>query len=539
MAKFTERFIAFCCVFALAIPFSLNAQTYDVGFAPISEDINYLLQPALNKVGCEMHTGIQPYLWRQVAECANPDSLLARKTKDNKFSKTLFGRKLFTEHLLQVRKEDYFLYLDPLFEFAGGKDQEYDRSIYTNTRGLQVGGFIGKRFSFNASFYENQAQFAYYLDSNIYNTRVVPGQGRVKQDGEVYDYSFATGTIQFELNKHFTFQFGQDRNFIGDGYRSLLMSDNAFHYPFFKIITNVWKLQYTNLFTVMQDLTHDNPSDDEPFLKKYASFHFLDFNIGKHASVGIFEGVMWYADSLGARGFDMGYLNPFIFYRPVEFSVGSPDNVLLGINAKVKINSHNQLYGQFMLDEFVLDEVKAGNGWWGNKQGIQLGAKSFDLFGVNNLHLQGEINYVRPFTYQHRTVQGNYGHYNAAIAHPLGANFSEIVAIARYSFSNIELRLKGSYVEIGYDTSGLNYGQNIYLSYDDRVSDYGNETGQGLNTKVTWLQGTASYLLNQKTRLCVFADLSYRHSTNTKQDISTVIVQAGIRTRLFNRYYDF
>lgn len=518
---------------------SLKAQTYKLGFAPLSEDVNYLLQPAMNKVGSEAHTGMQPYLWKSVAKCGSVDSLLDRPVKDSKFARSLVGRKLYKEHLLQVAQEDYFLYLDPVFEFSGGKDQEYDRTIYANTRGVQVGGFIGERFSFNASFYENQAQFANYLDSNINITRVVPGQGRVKQDGEVYDYAFATGTIQFELNKHFTFQFGNDKNFVGDGYRSLLLSDNAFNYPFFKIVTDVWKIQYTNLFTVMQDLSNDNPSDDEPFLKKYASMHFLDFNIGKHASIGIFEGVVWYADSLGARGFDVSYMNPFIFFRPVEFSIGSPDNVLLGINAKVKLNSKNQLYGQLMLDEFLLDEVRAGNGWWGNKQGVQLGAKSFDVLGVKNLQLQGEINYVRPYTYQHRTTQGNYGHYRAALAHPLGANFTEIIAIARYKIDNFEFRLKASYAEVGYDTSGLNYGQNIYKSYDTRVSEYNNETGQGLNTKITWVQATANYLLNRKTRMSLFADVSLRYTSNSKSDVSTLIVQGGIRTRLFNRYYDF
>jgi hypothetical protein len=518
---------------------TLQAQTYKLGFAPISEDVNYLLQPALNQVGCDAHTGIQPFLWKSVARCGSVDSLLDRNVKDTKFNRSLTGRKLYKEHLLQVAQDDYFLYLDPVFEFSAGKDQEYDRTIYANTRGVQVGGFIGERFSFNANFYENQAHFANYLDSNVNITRVVPGQGRVKQVGEMYDYSFATGTIQFELNKHFTFQFGQDKNFVGEGYRSLLLSDNAFSYPFFKIVTEVWKIQYTNLFTVMQDLSNDNPSDDEPFLKKYTSMHFLDFNIGKHASIGIFEAVVWYADSLGARGFDLSYMNPFIFYRPVEFSIGSPDNVLLGINAKVKLNSKNQLYGQFMLDEFVLDEVRAGNGWWGNKQGVQLGVKSFDVLGVKNLQLQVELNYVRPYTYQHRTTQGNYGHYRAALAHPLGANFTEVIAIARYKINNFDFRFKGSYAEVGYDSSGLNFGQNIYESYDTRVSDYNNETGQGLTTKLIWVQFTANYLLNQKTRMSIFADVSMRNTSNSLSDVSTMIVQGGIRTRLFNRYYDF
>ena len=38
-----------------------------------------------------------------------------------------------------------------------------------------------------------------------------------------------------------------------------------------------------------------------------------------------------------------------------------------------------------------LSEVKAGNGWWGNKYGLQLGAKYIDAFSIKNLDLQLEI----------------------------------------------------------------------------------------------------------------------------------------------------
>jgi hypothetical protein len=53
------------------------------------------------------------------------------------------------------------------------------------------------------------------------------------------------------------------------------------------------------------------------------------------------------------------------------------------------------------------------------------------------------------------------------------------------------------------------------------------------------VQFTANYLLNQKTRMSIFADVSMRNTSNSLSDVSTMIVQGGIRTRLFNRYYDF
>ncbi|CAN5480354.1 hypothetical protein BH11BAC2_BH11BAC2_16950 [soil metagenome] len=526
------------CV-AVIFLISTHAATAQNAFIPLSNEMEQQYQPFLNRVGNETHTSLKPFLLKDLQADTPFDSLNTPEIRDTKFSRTLVGRKLFREHLLFVEKDDYKLYLDPVLEFAAGKDQDADKNYYYNTRGVWISGSIGKRFSFNATFYENQAKFPSYLDAFVKSTRIVPGQGKVKAKGDKYDYASATGTINYQLNKHFTFQFGNDKNFIGDGYRSLLISDNAFNYPFLKIVTDVWKIRYTNIFAVMQDLSNDDQRDEEPFLKKYTSMHYLDFNIGKHASIGIFEAVVWNGDSTGNRGFDINYMNPFIFFRPVEFSIGSPDNVLLGINGKIKLNSKNLLYGQIMLDEFLLNEVKAGNGWWGNKQGLQGGFKSFNVFGIKNLYVQGEMNYVRPFTYQHRETIGNYGHYRQALAHPLGANFIEGLAIVRYKWKQLELQVKFNYMEVGYDTAGLNMGQNIFLSYNDHYQEYNNKVGQGDKHKIMWTEFRVNYLLNPVSRLSLFAEASIRKDSYVSGSTSTMIVQGGIRTWLFNRYYDF
>ncbi|MBK9318607.1 MAG: hypothetical protein IPM91_07120 [Bacteroidetes bacterium] len=289
----------------------------------------------------------------------------------------------------------------------------------------------------------------------------------------------------------------------------------------------------------LRDLTREYLNDQSPFDKKYASMHYLDINIGKRASIGIFETVIWHADSGGARGFDMGYLNPFIFLRPVEFSINSPDNVLMGINAKFMINSRNLLYGQLMLDEFLLENVKSGKGWWANKQGVQAGFKSFNVLGVKNLYLQGELNYVRPYTYQHRDVLGSYSHHRAPLAHPLGANFWEAVGIVRYNYKRWHLDAKMSIAEVGYDTAGRNYGQNVFLSYNDRESEFGNEVGQGLKTTIMWVDLNINFLINPVYRMNLFANIAMRSSKQSGETINALLVQGGIRTSLFNRYYDF
>lgn len=536
----------------------LRAQS---NFVPLSNQVEQPFQLMLNKVGNNVHTSVKPFMRHDFAEAAlfnqygsvdKPlfegldagafyDSLIHIGTNPaKKFNTTWLGRKLFSEHLLQVEEDDYKIYLDPAFELATGRDNEAGQTFYYNTRGLWVNGSIGKRFGFNATFYENLSKFPVYLDSAVRDSRVVPGQGRVKRLGdESFDYAFTTGSINFRLNRHFTFEFGQDRHFFGDGYRSLLLSDNAFHYPYFKIVTDVWKVRYVNLFTEMRSFDRQGNNDLFPFERKYASFHYLDINIGKRTSLGIFESVVWHGDSTGSRGFDLGYMNPFLFFRPVEFSIGSPDNVLLGLNAKFKINSRNTLYAQLMLDEFLLNNVKAGKGWWGNKQGLQAGFKSYDVAGVKNLYLQGEFNYVRPFTYQHRDELGSYSHYRAPLAHPLGANFWEAIGIARYSWKRWIFDARMSYAIAGYDSAGLNFGQNVLLTYNDRVQEEGNKVGQGIETKIFWATLNVSFLFNPQSRMSAFAEFSMRRFEQPTSSTGTLLVQAGIRTFLFNRYYDF
>ena len=64
---------------------------------------------------------------------------------------------------------------------------------------------------------------------------------------------------------------------------------------------------------------------------KFNVTHYLDYRIGNHVNVAIFESVM------SSKFLSFEYFNPVIFLRPLEFSMGSNENALLGVNMKVSL----------------------------------------------------------------------------------------------------------------------------------------------------------------------------------------------------------
>ncbi|MDP6908689.1 MAG: gliding motility protein RemB, partial [Flavobacteriales bacterium] len=308
-----------------------------------------------------------------------------------------------------------------------------------------------------------------------------------------------SGYLSYSPSEHFNVQAGYDKLFFGNGYRSLLLSDNSNRYAFLKLDTRVWRIRYINVFANFKDI---RPG---AYRNKLGTFHYLSLNIAKRFNVGFFEAITWQsADSTGVRGFELNYINPIIFYRPIEFSVNSPDNVLMGFEFRYRIGKNNHLYGQLVLDEFLLGEVFASlkkdtnvqTGFWGNKQGFQVGIKGWNLLWIKDLYYQFEFNWVRPFTYTHVTIEQNYGHYNQPLAHPRGANFMESVNVLRYRKKNWLMEAKFIYSNFGLDTNSVSYGGDIYKSYLLRDGEYDHEMIQGLDTKAYLWQVKVEYVLN-------------------------------------------
>ncbi|MFT4669199.1 MAG: hypothetical protein ACI9HJ_000771 [Ulvibacter sp.] len=518
---------------------------------PLSNHNYSKFDPSLNRVGLNNHTAQKPYIYSEVNKYYN----FEEKNQAFLMDKTSwFGRKLWNEHMVSLKGKDYWLTLDPGVDLQVGKDFDEDIDTYNNTRLVTTQGGIGKTISFFAVIYESQGRFAGYFNRYAESIRpdggnpaIIPGQGIAKEFGaDSYDYPVATGHVSYSPSKAFNFQLGHGKLFIGDGYRSLLLSDNASSYPFFKLNTTFWKLKYTNTWMSLRDVRSE-VTEDGSFRTKYMSNHYLSYNVTKRLNIGLFESVIWQNDN--DRGFDFNYINPIIFYRAIEFSTGSRGgNALVGLTTKYKFTDRINAYGQFIIDEFSTGDVSGANGSYKNKTGYQLGLKYYDAFGLKNLTVQAEYNRVRPFTYSHNTVVLNYGHNNQSMAHTLGSNFSEFIVIARYDYGRIFADAKFIFAKRGFEFNtsedSFFYGGSIYGSEDNRENDNGYEVAGGNTAKFFHMELQGGYIINPATNLKVYGSLIYR-DLNPNQDTETVFksqttwVNFGIRTDLFNWYNDF
>ena len=506
----------------------------------------------MNALGTNSHTASKPFIYQDVSPYYDFEAEKKELLKD---SEGWWGRKLWNEHLVQIQGKDYWFTADPVFDLQIGKDTEAEFSTtYNNTRGVYIQGGLGDKFSFSASVFESQGRFAQYFNDYAESLKafgpdpaIVPGRGigkEFKENG--YDYPVAEAYLSYSPAKFINVQFGHGKNFIGDGYRSLLQSDVASPYPFLKLNTKFWKIKYTNTWMWLKDVRPE-VTEDGAFLTKYMANHYLSWNVSKRLNIGLFESVVW-TDS-NDRGFDVNYLNPIIFYRAIEFETGQDaGNAIVGASAKYKWNNKVNFYGQFILDEFSLNDIRGGNKSWKNKFGYQLGAKYFNAFKVDNLLLQAEYNRVRPYTYSHNTVTLNYGHNNQPMAHLWGANFSELVLIGRYNYKRWFADGKLIFGVRGFDfnneTDNFSYGSDIYRTYNDRPFDTGVEVGQGIKTKTFNAELQAGYIVNPASNLRLFTNISFRDfnpnaTTASVVKSNTTWVSFGVRTDLFNWYNDF
>lgn len=453
------------------------------------------------------------------------------------------GRYHRSNSLLQVEKPAsgeiplFRLYIDPLLNLQYMSSMSSDTSsetLYTNSRGITARGDIGTKVSFETSFWENQAFLPSFQDSFALKYGVIPGMGRWKKFKSTgYDYAMASGMISWSPCRNFNMQVGHGKHFIGDGIRSLLLSDNSFNYPYARFTG--WfgpnrNMQYTVMYASMMNLTDGGVTTpvgtERLFQKKSAVFHHFSWRFLRTFEISIFEGAIFeHADSSNRQHLSFAYFDPIPFAGVAQYGLNDTNNYMLGATFRADLFRTVTLYGQFVMDD-IGSGVRA-------KTGFQIGARYFNAFTLKHLHLRIEYNKVNDYAYAHSDPLQSWTHYNQALAHPLGAGFSEINGSLFYKYRDVFLFVNGFYATSTVDYPGIqNNGQDIFKSDTIPAGFAYSSTIVSFDAHIGWMISYASNFnlsVGYKMR-------KVDASRNPRQDS---FVYVALRTSLTNTSFDF
>ena len=158
-----------------------------------------------------------------------------------------------------------------------------------------------------------------------------------------------------------------------------------------------------------------------------------------------------------------------------------------------------------------------------------------------------EYNQVRPYTYSHFRISTNYTHAGQSLAHLWGASFREFIAIARYrknrwlGHAKFIYGLRGFELEEDLDPF---YGADLFGTENNIFSQTGVEIGQGNKVNSFFGEVEVGYLVNPSTNFKLYVNLIGRDFSSEIQspiasDSNTFWINFGLRTDLFNWYFDY
>jgi len=525
-----KRFYFFVFIFALNL--QISAQN-----TSLNKNVTYYYESALN-FDSLFHYTVKPYKQDfyknvKVHEIVTDNSIL---------------NKVLNNNLINSGNETFNLCINPIINSVIYNDFSRKQFFGDYKAGIRFQSSYKNKLFVSSEFFTALSAFPSFYDNLINDGEIVPHYGKFlrNNNSDLLYYSW-TGDLTYQANNNISFSVGKGKNFLGNGYRSLFLSDNSNAYPYLKTEVDIWKIKYLWMITKLSDVRISDGASPLILFDKAAFTHYFSLNITKRINFDFFETVITNPfDSEGRRiSYDAVYFNPVIFYRPTEFYKGSSDNSVMGLGLNIRFGKSSFLYSQFILDDLVISSLNDGSGWWGNKFGIQTGVKIYNLFKVHGLFVRGEMNFVRPYTYSHGEAyinngiaNLNYGNFRQELAHPFGANFAEGIGVVRYVKGRFSGKLRINLIKKGEDTDTISYGGDIYKSYNLRPSNYGITFLQGALIDYQIIDIGVSYLLNPKYNLMFQAGFYYRRRTNEFLTEENQIFYIGFSGNIFNFLFD-
>jgi len=466
-----------------------------------------------------------------VAESQAPLNQLIR---DSSKQYNSFTEVLFKKHLFEAKGKDYYVTISPAADLQLGKDlsDTNERRLFQNTRGIAVEVDLFTKFSFFTSFFENQARYSSYqtahyqaageLYPNQSNGQYslqnasIPSSGRTKPFGnDGFDYAYAMGNMVYQPCYFLTISAGNTPQFVGHGYRSLLLSDNTAPAPFIHLnATFLSKFEIDVSRSRLMNLIRKpvSTSVEAYYESKALSTFYFTYKPTSNVRISLFEGMVWSkGDSIVSKR-----VHP-LFYAPLpmlgELVLDQEEvNSIQGLNVSWQLKNHH-LYGQWAIGRLSF-----------RHQAWQLGYRGFGLFGLKNWMVQLEYNHVGKGMYTSENERLNYSHFNHALAHVKGNGFDEFILRSTFEYK----RMYGEIKSVFYHLNEYKNGALLPVQRTESLTN-----GSLFNNSLE-----LGYRANRRMNLCVFVNWTLRNEATDVKKFNNLVF-LGLRTGIFNQYTDF
>ncbi|OGU54585.1 MAG: hypothetical protein A2V66_02330 [Ignavibacteria bacterium RBG_13_36_8] len=410
------------------------------------------------------------------------------------------------------------LYLELIGHIYGGqsfKPQKNASILYDG--GLRIRGTVfdhlGYYFTYDKGIITGSKTFASVLEPKIKTSF------KYVEDIEGYgNYEFVNGYLKFYAepikDMHLSIQLGREQIKYGYGYGSrLVLSGDNPDMDFLKMNFHYGIISFSSIHaSTVGEFNFDRSKN----YTKYFAANKVKFSFKNLFDVGIGESIIY-----SGRGIDLGYLNPFAFYKIVEMSLQDRDNGTLFVDMQTHFLENLELQGTFFLDENILFNLNELDKYI-NKTAYQVGAFWYEAFGISNLSLIFEYTKIRPYVYSHYTVNNNYSAFGTNLGHRIGPNADEIYSKLSYNINE--------WIRINIEYEKVRSGENEINSNGLLIKNVGGDMFQGHRDGID--SDEAQFLDGIKINNDIFTfnirlepirdlifDLTYRH--NFENNLST------------------
>ena len=419
------------------------------------DQLNKVEQDQLNYLNIEFREELDGLI-----EHLTPYQARINRIRNNKYIKKILPKIVYQNdrNFLSWSEDQFQFFFDPILyhhRICNNTDSlDYTEKIFQSTNGIRIRGILGDRLGF----------FIDARDSKEWGTRkykignyTLPRLGFVRATSPDYIYHDETVAYLKLGFKYIQLTYGKFSNYWGNGRTgSLILSDYATSYDQLKLEFIFKKFKFTSLYAHLID--YEEHDQDILQKKKYLAAHRLEFLPWIWLSLGLSETVIF-----KGRSFEPAYLNPVMFLRSAEHYLGSPDNMMMGLDFKYTALKNFKFYGELLIDDITT--TKLGTDWYGNKLGYSAGAFWIDPFRIQNTDVRIEYTRIRPFVYSHENSI-SYKHYDSFLGHRIGPNSDDLYFEINYRFSKFaKLILFSEFWRHGANFGDKNVGGDVELPH--------------------------------------------------------------------------